>query len=120
MSQGRRWDPCIYHRGGHAAGFLRDYLSLPDRQVLLVAGGGFDPRSTRVCELMHGVAPGRLRGVFLREERPGPAPELVRRADANCAQLAAWLPGAMIRPIQALATDNAAVGGRNAVALVNE
>lgn len=120
MSQNRRWDPCIYHRGGHAANFLRNYLTLPDRQVMLVAGGGFDPRSTRVCELMNAIAPERVQGIFLREERPNPAPELVQRAEANCDRLRELLPRAMIRSIEALATDNAAVGGRNAVALVNE
>ena len=66
------------------------------------------------------VAPGRVRGLFLREERPGPAAELVRRAEANCACVRDCLPEAMIRQVQALASDNAAVGGRNAVALVNE
>jgi hypothetical protein len=120
MSTPRRWDPCIYHRGRHAADFVRDYLADDDRRVLLVAGGGFDPRSTHICELMTQVAPGRLSGLFLREERPGPAPELLRRAESNCTLLMSWLPEATIRHIQVLATDNAAVGGRNAVALVNE
>jgi hypothetical protein len=120
MSAPRRWDPCIYHRGNHAAGFVRDYLAQSDRRVLLVAGGGFDPRSTHICEVMTQVAPGRARGLFLREERPGPHPELVKRAEANCDLLRSWLPDAMIHHIQVLATDNAAVGGRNAVTLVNE
>ena len=119
MSETRRWDPCIYHRGDHAARFIREYLAHDDRRVLLVAGGGFDPRSTHICELMTQVAAERLQGLFLREERPGPHPELLRRAEANCALLRSWLPDAMIRHIQVLATDNAAVGGRNAVSLVN-
>ena len=70
--------------------FLRDYLwarrpygqssagrrgqaSTPDQRAGLPVAYG------------HGIAPGRLRGVFLREERPSPGPELVRRAEANCA-----------------------------------
>ncbi len=120
MSESRRWDPCIYHRGVHASGFIRDYLAQEDRRVLLVAGGGFDPRSTHICELMTQVAIGRIRGLFIREERPSPHQELVRRAEANCSLLQAWMPDASIRQIQVLATDNAAVGGRNAVSLVNE
>ena len=80
MTPRRRWDPCIYHRGSHATDFLRQYLSAGDRQVLLIAGAGFDPRSTRVCELMAAASAGRIRGLLLREERPAPAPELVAAA----------------------------------------
>jgi hypothetical protein len=120
MKMPRRWDPCIYHRGAHAEDFVRHYLSQGDRRVLMVAGGGFDPRSTRVSEMMIQAAPGRVRGVYIREERPNPAPELVRRAELNCARLREWLPDATIRQIQVLATDNAPVGGRNAVALIDQ
>jgi hypothetical protein len=120
MTPRRRWDPCIYHRGSHAAEFLRQYLSSAGRQVLLVAGAGFDPRSTRVCELMAAAAAGRIRGLLLREERPAPAPELVRRAEENRDRLLGWLPGAQVCPVEVFAADNAVVGGRAAVALVNE
>src|SRR5262249_10488276 len=120
MTPRRRWDPCIYHRGSHATDFLRQYLSAGDRQVLLVAGAGFDPRSTRVCELMAAAAAGRIRGLLLREERPAPAPELVRRGEENRDRLLGWLPGARVCPVEVFAADNAVVGGRAAVALVNE
>ncbi len=120
MNSNRRWDPCIYHRAAHAESFVREYLSEESRRILLVAGGGFDPRSTRVSEMMIQAAPGRIRGVYVREERPNPAAELVRRADQNCARLQEWLPTALIRRIQVLAVDNAAVGGRNAVALIDQ
>src|SRR5262249_48028934 len=118
MTPRRRWDPCIYHRGSHATDFLRQYLSAGDRQVLLVAGAGFDPRSPAVCGLMAAAAAGRIRGLLLREG--GPAAELVRRAEENRDRLLGWLPGARVCPVEVFAADNAVVGGRAAVALVNE
>jgi hypothetical protein len=120
MTPRSRWDPCIYHRGSHATDFLREYLSASERQVLLIAGAGFDPRSTQVCETMAAAAPGRIRGLLLREERPTPPPELVRRAERNCEQLRARLSAAQVHSIEVFAADNAVVGGRNAVAVVNE
>ena len=120
MNSTRRRDPCIFHRAAHAEAFVREYLSQDSRHILLVAGGGFDPRSTRVSETLIQAAPGRIRGVYLREERPNPAAELVRRADQQLALLQEWLPTALIWRIQVLAVDNAAVGGRNAVALINQ
>jgi hypothetical protein len=86
----------------------------------LVAGAGFDPRSTRVCELMAAVAAGRIRGLLLREERPAPQPELVQCAEKNRDRLLGCLSGAQVCPVEVFAADNAVVGGRAAVALVNE
>ena len=115
----RRWEPCIYFRGAHATAFLDQYLADHTRRVLLVAGAGFDPRSTRVCQLLVAAAPGRVRGLFLREERPGPDAELVRRAESNRDRLLALLPGSPVRAIDVFADDNAVVGGRNAVGVIN-
>lgn len=119
MSLNLRWNPCIYHRGTHAERFIREYLTQDTRRIFLVAGGGFDPRSTRVSEMMAQSAPGRICAVYLREERPNPSPDLVRLAKQNCGLLREWLPGAAIEHIKALAVDNAAIGGRNAVSLID-
>jgi hypothetical protein len=73
----RRWDPCIYHRGQHTQEFLEEYLAAPSRNVLLIAGAGFDPRSTRFAKLMSDTAKGKIRAILLKEERPDPAAELV-------------------------------------------
>jgi len=56
MSVARKWEPCIYHRGQHADQFVQEYLALPGRKVLLIAGAGFDPRSTRVAALFPELA----------------------------------------------------------------
>ncbi|HEY7422868.1 MAG TPA: hypothetical protein VH682_01285 [Gemmataceae bacterium] len=116
----RHWEPCIYFRGSHTTAFLGEYLSDRTRQVLLIAGAGFDPRSPQVCELLVAVAPGRVRGLFLREERPGAEAEFTRRAEANQRRLLELLPGSPVRDIAVFAEDNAVVSGRNAVAVVNE
>src|SRR4051812_13492452 len=115
----RRWEPCIYSRGTHTTDFLCEYLADQTRQVMLIAGAGFDPRSTRVCELLVAAAPGRVRGLFLREERPSAEAELVRRAEANRDRLLDLVPTSPVREIDVFAEDSAVVGGRNAVAVVN-
>ena len=62
----------------------------------LISGAGFDPRSTRFAEFLAAAAADRVSGIFLREQRPDPSPELVKSADitngdcANLFRLARW------------------------------
>lgn len=114
-----RWERCIYHRGRHTEPFLREYLAEGHRRVLVIAGAGFDPRSTAVSGIIAGVAGPRSVGFFLREERPNPAQSLVERADAHERDLLRLLPGSMVSRLDIFASDNAVVGGRTAVGLVN-
>ena len=114
-----RWDRCIYHQGPHTEDFLKRYLGEAHRRVLLIAGAGFDPRSTAVAERLGQSGAGRVRGYFLREERPRPDPALVARADQNEKLLLGFLPGSTVQRLDIFTTDNAAVGGRTAVGLVN-
>lgn len=112
-----RWDRCVNHRGSEAMAFLRDFFREKERCVLVVGGAGFDPRSTYVTGCLVEVAGReRVRGFFYREERPRPAPELVRRAEANAAVLQRALARCEIAPIDIFApADGAVVGGRRAV-----
>lgn len=114
-----RWDRCIYHRGRHTEDFLERYLGEAHRRVLLIAGAGFDPRSTAVAERLGRHGAGRARGYFLREERPRPDAALVARADQNEKTLLDLLPGSAVQRLDIFAADNAAVGGRTAVGFVN-
>ncbi len=107
-----RWDRCIYHRGGHTEPFLRAYLGESHRQVLILAGAGFDPRSTSVAELVARHAGTRARGFFFREERPRPAPALVARADSHERELRELLPSSTVVRVDIFAPDNAVVGAR--------
>src|SRR6267378_3315627 len=92
MNRSRIWDRCINHRGAETQRFVADYFTDDKRRITLIAGIGFDPRSTRVCELLSSVASGRLKALFIREERPDPSRDLVKHADLNSRQLIALAP----------------------------
>ncbi len=118
MIQERRWEPCVYHRGSHAEQFLQQYLNQADRQVLLIAGAGFDPRSTRIAELIPAVAHPNTLAILLREERPNPDVELVKLAEGHRDELAKAFPQSQVHAVHVFASDNAAVGGRNSARLM--
>lgn len=115
-----RWDRCIYHRGQHTEEFLSAYLAEAHRRVLLVAGAGFDPRATVGTEALARHAAGRLRGCFIREERPGPAAMLVTRANEHEQKLSQLVPDCSITRVDIFAPDNAVVGGRAVVGMIND
>lgn len=114
-----RWDRCIEHRGDETSSFITDYFSQSDRRVLLIAGAGFDPRSVVVCESLASVAP-NLRTLLIREERPDPAHELVSRAEANLERFRTSVPTVTVTSVDIFGSDNAVVGGRNAVRTVHD
>ena len=119
MSDGIRWDRCIWHRGRHVEPFWTEYLAQSHRRVLLVGGAGFDPRATAVCDQVARLAPSRARGFFIREDRPSPDVELLTRAEANQEHLLSQLPGSAVEHIPIFATDGAVIGGRAAVTSVD-
>ncbi len=115
------WERCVNHRGEDAASFLREFFAANDRRILVIGGGGFDPRSTSVSEQLVAIAgPGNVRGFFLREERSGPHAELVQRAERNVARLRELIPGCGVVRIEVFAAGGAVVGGRRAVAEISE
>jgi hypothetical protein len=116
----QRWSRCIYHRGRHTEDFLQKYLAEPHRRVMLIAGAGFDPRSTAVAERVARHAGGRARGYFFREERPHPDAALVARAEQNEEALRELVPDCSATQLHVFAADNAVVGGRTAVRLVRD
>lgn len=120
MSFARKWEPCIYHRGQHADQFVQEYLALPERKVLLIAGAGFDPRSTRVAALFPETAKKNTVAVLLREERPNPEKVLVERAEQNRDRLMKEFPQSQEHFIQIFADDNAVIGGRSAASLMGK
>lgn len=115
MTAPPRWHRCISHRAHHVQPFFEEYLSRPDRKVLLIGGAGFDPRSTVVAELIARFARERTRGCFLREERPRPGKELVQRAGQHEGQLAGLFASCDVVPLEIFAADDAVVGGRTVV-----
>lgn len=112
MARERRWDPCVSHRGTEVDGFIADYFGVEGRKVLVIAGAGFDPRSTAVVERL--IATGTsVRAILFQENRPKPAQELIDRATSNAGSLTAAVTNSVIIPIEIFGTDGAVVGGRN-------
>lgn len=116
-----RWDPCIYHHGTETVEFIRNYFAESHRRILFVGAAGFDERSTCVAELLYGVAKGRVRGVFIREERPDPSRDLIVRAESHEGRLKDWFPGCKIRFVDVFDTsDQAVVAGARTIRVLNE
>jgi hypothetical protein len=111
----RLWDPCISHVGAETETFFREYFADAARRAVIIAGGGFDPRSVYAAEVLSSVLGNRLRGIFLREERTGARGELAAAADTNTDRLSALVPRSRVASFQVFSTDNATVGGRRAV-----
>ena len=108
----RRWDPCIFHRGGEVDVFFQDYFS--DRNALFVAGAGFDPRARAVAERLKNAG-AKLSALLIKEIRPNPPNHQSTLADTNTTSLMALLGEQPILPINIFGTDGAVVGGRNVV-----
>src|SRR5437660_1455215 len=108
-----RWRHAVTHRGQEAAAFLSSYFSQDDREPLLIGGAGFDPRSTFIARLLSDVrGPERLRGFFIREERPRSSPDLRVRAEANIDALKRLLRYAS-DSLNIISEDGAVVGGQH-------
>lgn len=119
MSTTSRWERCISHRSGAAEQFVRDYFKAEDRRVGLIAGAGFDPRSSRMAELLSGVAKDRVRALFLREERPVPDANLVESAAENVGRLNGLIPDNVVESFDVFdKRDTAPVGGRRVIGVL--
>jgi hypothetical protein len=119
MTTPRLWDRCIYHRGPEARQFVAEYFGDANRSALLITGAGFDPRSAVVCELLAEVMGQRVEALFLREERPHPAQEFLRRAQRNSERMRRLIPASKEAQVEIFAADGAVTGGRNAVSAVS-
>lgn len=119
MNTGPQWDRCIYHLDREAEQFLAEHLGDNGRRIQLVGGAGFDPRSTIVAALIAKAAGQRVQGAFIREQRPSPDSQLTRKADENQSALQQIISRSEFCSLDIFAPDNAVVGGRHAVALVN-
>ena len=109
-----RWDPCISHQGDEVIGFISEYFSSLDRRVLLIAGAGFDPRSTAISSKFAAVTK-QLRALFIKENRPNPPAELLERAAENLHVLGGTITEHMVMPIDIFGEGGAVTGGRNIV-----
>lgn len=111
----RLWDPCISHGAGTSEDFLTKFFADRSRRAVVIAGAGFDPRSTRATELLAAVLKDRLRGIFLREERSGGQSALGETGNANARRLTELVPNSRVAAFPVFSNDNATVGGRRTV-----
>lgn len=120
MSNRGRWDTCISHRSDATTVFIREYFSTGDRSALFIGGAGFDPRATVVASALAATGVKR-RAVVLRETRRDPARNLLDSADRNLAVMRQCF-GADVIPteIAIFESDDAIVGGRNAVSAASK
>jgi hypothetical protein len=119
MPRERRWEACVSHRGPEEVdGFIADYFVMAGRMVLLVAGAGFDPRSTAVATRLAATgAP--LRALFIQENRPNPAQALLDRASKNTGALLEAVPDRDVMAVDIFGTDGAVTGGRNVITVLS-
>ena len=112
---GLRWDLCVSHRGySEVKEFVDSYLSRGDRNVLLVAGVGFDPRSCVFADLLAGSRT-RIDALIIDEVRPQRSPREVHQIARNWSILRNALPNSHKEPISIFETDVAVVGGRTII-----
>lgn len=97
---------------------MNDYFSDPARQVLYVAGAGFDPRSAVVANELARACK-KVKACLVKEIRPNPPADLVKRAENNQNALTACFANHSIMSIEIFGSDGAVVGGRNAVAALH-
>lgn len=78
---------------------------------------GFDPRSTAVATRLTATnAP--VHALYIQENRPNPAQDLLDRANANTEALLAGIAHREIVSVDIFGTDGAVTGGRNVIAVL--
>lgn len=106
----------IAHYDGDVSQFAQRYFAATDRKCLLVAGAGFDPRSLTISKMLASTLNTRLRAVFVREHRPSPLQELVKKADEHAGILSKLVENSRAADIRILSDeDRAVIGGHYAV-----
>lgn len=114
-----RWDHCVVNREQDVERFVQEYLSAKDRRVCLIAGAGFDPRSTTFADLLakHKV---RTDSLLFREERPSASKKLRAAADQNLQMLKGAIPNPRVEPLSIFNEHNLLIGGKKAVEIVSQ
>lgn len=115
-----RWDDCVQHWGDAAIAFVQDFFTDADRKVILVCGGGFDPRSRIVADHVADACAKDTHCVILREDVPLTDDTLVKRADDNTNAIQARFDNHQVERINMVSGDQAVTGGRTAVQRVQK
>jgi len=117
----RKWEPCVTHEDGDVLTFIKSFFT-KEREVLFMAGAGFDPRSTIIAEhLSEQLNNCTSTVVIFREERPDPQNELVMAADEHSKKIEKMFQDVKLFSIDVLSKDDeAVVGGLNAVSAISQ
>jgi hypothetical protein len=107
-----RWQPCVSHTPSEVETFVRVYFGRSNKKIILIAGDGFDPRATKIAELLKENCDPLPDAIFIKEERPGADLELVLRAARNLEELRPCVQQATVTQVDVFASDGAVVGGR--------
>jgi hypothetical protein len=110
-----RWQPCVNHRPDEIEEFVSSYFGGTNSKILIIAGAGFDPRATSVAQLLKRHCKSLPDGVFIKEERPNPDPELIKRANSNLNVLTPCVQHSRVLNVDVFAPDGAVVGGRSVI-----
>lgn len=111
MTRQFKRDVCVSHYGEEVEPFFQQLCGEEARRCLIIAGAGFDPRATTISKMLHKLLGDRLTCIFIKEERPHPEGELVKRATDNLAELQAQIKNQQVIHINIFDTDNAVIGG---------
>ena len=113
-----QWSRCIVQRGDDLEQFFLNYLGEASRRIFLLAGGGFDPRSTALAEKLAALPKTAVSAVWVRERRPISLIDLRTKAEANVESLVKLLPRSTVVDLNVFAADGAPIGGREMVRIL--
>ena len=94
-----RWDRCVRHSGQDAVAFVKAFFAEDHRSILIIAGGGFDPRSSEMSSLVAKAAGSHVRAIIIREERPHQSPELASFADVHTRKITQVIPNSDVHSV---------------------
>lgn len=119
MSEGGKWAFAYSRHGSDVDEFCAQYFT-SNKRVLVLAAGGFDPRASKIPELLHRSGKANFRLVLIREQRPGAARALFARADAAIANVTAKFPDHNVVECEILADDGAVIAGYRIRSILNK
>ncbi|MBL0745720.1 hypothetical protein [Chryseolinea lacunae] len=109
----KRWNFCIEHYNEEVLEFYSQHFGEEHRKCLFIGGAGFDPRSNIIVKQLFSIMSKRLHAIYIREERPDPDHELIKRAATNLKDAVELGCSFDVLEIKIFADDNAVVGGMN-------
>lgn len=105
------WDRTVSHTGSDSVHFISSHFSDEQRCVFVIAGAGFDPRSTIISSQLQAACKNKLSGLLIQEKRPNPDAGHAEAAEANVSRLQEVVPAGSVLPVQIFSADNAVTGG---------